>query len=219
MSIYRQFSSPLLLVVFIFSNGAGSLFAQEFDLYDASEAGFTQRYPRTFVPVPISMPGVALSLRPIDGGFPTFNVIVEPCDPRLKDLALEKLSERLESDYRRVGLTDTKATHAEALSLQNWPAFRFELQYKNKAKEFVSSVMRVHTSEHCFVLTYIDFVSEYPNRAFIRNQLEAGFSLLQSRRGFDATSSPELLPYLVGFAGLVFLAALYLRNRRRRMPR
>lgn len=219
MSIFRLFFSGLLPATIFISSSALPLQAQDFDVYEAAEAGFTLRYPRAFVPVPMSMPGVALSLRPTEGGFPTFNVIVEPCDPRLKDLAIGKLSERLESDYRRVGLTDAETTSAEALTLQNWPTFRFELKYKNKSKEFVSSVVRVHATEQCFVLTYIDYASEYPSRLFLRNQLEAGFSLLQSGSSLNPSSSPRLMHYLVALSGLVFLAALYLRNRRRRMPR
>jgi hypothetical protein len=183
------------------------------------DAGFSFNFNQEFfLATGPSSQSIRLILKPMNGDFPTFNIIREACDPRLKSLSPDTQAIRVESDYRRVGLTDSKVTSAHKFEEFGHPAFLFEIQYTARAETFVASVIRIHLRNHCILTTYIDTKTKFEERSYLKNVLLSGLRFNEEPQASDQASPSIMLFYLLALSAFGLLLALYRRNLRRKMP-
>lgn len=183
------------------------------------DAGFSFNFNQDqFQAIEASSPSIRLILKPKNGDFPTFNIIREPCDPRLSSLSPDTQAMRIESDYRRVGLTDSKVASVGKFEGFGHPAFQFEIQYTTRAETFIASVLRVHLRNHCILTTYIDFQTKFRERSYLNNILLSGLRFHEDPAPSEAAGPSNTFFYLLALSAFGLLLALYRRNLRRKIP-
>ena len=136
--------------------------------------GFSIKLPEGFESVSAGMPAlpeqVALLVRPAGGGFPTFNIVVQP----LLDIGLadsNETAERIVSDYRQIGLTDARLVSSRLTRIDSKSAQHVVLTYASAGKLFSSEVYLVRFAGREFTLTYICEQPACPSLRHIKDVL------------------------------------------------
>lgn len=210
----------LLVLLCVFSQTTRLGFTQELHTFRDPNGGFEISYGNTFELMPPSSSEVALVLRSRETGYPTFNVIREPCSPALLERSASEQAERLASEYRHVGLTDTRILDSALRKVQGRSAFTATLEYNSQNKVFVSQVTRILLPSYCLVSTFIDERDNFEKNRFLKSQLDDGLKLIETawpEAPADTNQAGGRFSYFL--SGLVvFFIAFCLLRRRRKIP-
>lgn len=164
----------------------------------------------------------ALVLHSIDGGYPTFNVIVSAQSGRPDPHGLSEQGERVLQDYHRIGLLDARLLSQAKENISGGKASVFTLEYSASAERFKALVALLPGRRFQYLLTFIDKSARFDEAPGLRQ------SILDSFRSSDVpvvgpvgkTESSAWYYFLLAGAllCLTFLSALAFRSRRRTIP-
>ncbi|MBX7145219.1 MAG: hypothetical protein K1X79_12260 [Oligoflexia bacterium] len=194
--------------------------AQDLKEFTDPSKAFQLNFNSVFELMPPSSPNVALSLRHRANGYPTFNIIRESCSPALLEKGPAEQAERLASEYRHVGLTDTLIRENSSQTFDGNKAFAALLSYHNQGKAYLSAVMRILVADQCLVTTFIDEESSFETNRYLLAQLQNGLKILNTQAPEEKSSSSAATSIGTYFFGslVVLFAAFCLLRRRRNIP-
>lgn len=175
---------------------------------------FELSYPAGFAQVPDTVAGAPLVLRSQGADYPTFNVLVETAGPRL---TLAERGQRVLSDYRKVGLTDSTLVSAREVPAGRLTGEEFVLHYNSAGHEFISTVTLVATAHYSYIMTVIARPEQLEEAKSLLDEVRGSFESKDEEVRHAAPSS-GLHPYFLAVLGLTFLSALAFLIRRRIMP-
>ena len=182
----------LLLGLISFNN---SVIAQENRIWTSPDGMLRLSIPDAYETVPPASSGPAesavLLLKDRQGGFPTFNVIIQPAAAVLSDMAPEAYGKEILSSYRLVGITDVRLLNAQRKTVSGRTALEALLAYRHGGADFVSAVLVITMNDIQYTLTYIERDSEEARSRLQDNLFERVFKvkLSPSAEGRDAATS------------------------------
>jgi hypothetical protein len=112
--------------------------------------------PETFQHVPSHNPAVLCVFRNKNGGFPTFNIVVEP---RLEDSKPPSLAEYIEGitkGYNTVGLTDAKLSNSEAGELSGIPFFSSDVRFTSNGTPMAARILVLQLHDRTYTASAIN---------------------------------------------------------------
>ncbi len=170
------------------------------------ERGISFSYPGNFSVVPPPSPQVLLFLRPSEGRYPTFNVLMQVGNPKAEERTVTQLKSDVVDSYRAVGLYDAEVVQGEKRQIAGRTAFYARVAYKTKEEELVAGVYIVPVKEAYYVMTLVDSAQGYVESVAV---LEALMKTVQLRDPPPVpTSGRDFTQLLLWFGGIVALLIL-----------
>ena len=111
--------------------------------------------PETFERVPSTNPTVLCVFRNKNGGFPTFNIVVEPRHEGSKPPTLAQYVEGVTKGYNTVGLTDTKLSNSEAGEIEGVPFFSSDVRFTSNATPMAARILVLQVHDRTYTASAI----------------------------------------------------------------
>ena len=111
--------------------------------------------PETFERVPSNNQAVLCVFRNKNGGFPTFNIVVEPRHEGSKPPTLEQYVEGVTKGYNTVGLTDTKLSNSEAGEIEGIPFFSSDVRFTSSGTPMAARILVLQVHDRTYTASAI----------------------------------------------------------------
>jgi hypothetical protein len=111
--------------------------------------------PETFERAPSNNPTVLCVFRNKSGGFPTFNIVVEPRHEGSKPPTLDQYVEGVTKGYNTVGLTDTKLSNSEAGEIEGVPFFSSDVRFTSNATPMAARILVLQVHDRTYTASAI----------------------------------------------------------------
>lgn len=158
-------TSPLaLLTILVISTLTCAPFASADDaqvlpvtpsIHCAEGHPLTVTIPDTFERVPSNNRAVLCVFRNKNGGFPTFNIVVDPRHEESKPPTLEQYVEGITKGYNTVGLNDAKLSNSEAGEIEGVPFFSSDVRFTSSGTPMAARILVLQLHDRTYTASAI----------------------------------------------------------------
>ena len=138
---------------------------------------FTLTYADKFQPIKPSHSLNPLTLKSLQGEFPTFNILVQPGSDTIDNKNLSLLSDRVLESYRNSGFLGAILTNSRIIEVSGRPALECLIEYKTDETVYHSLVTVVPSQDRSFILTYIDTKKHFDLDAQLAHAMIGSFAI------------------------------------------
>ena len=172
--------------------------------------------PENFERAPSHNPAVLCVFRSKNGGFPTFNIVVEPRFEDTKPPSLSEYIEGITKGYATVGLTDAKLSNSEAGESNGIPFFSSDVRFTSSGAPMAARILVLQLHDRTYTASAINRADAPDFNPTALSDLTEGITV-EGASAFQNTSESAsyrtILQGFLVFLLVVFVAVRFLRKK------